>query len=74
MESDGYPTVSPGDASPDIVLPPNTEQDGVAAMHDTEAEAGDEQEITDDFDLDHREARELGVALDEVDNPEAGLS
>ena len=57
----------------DVAQPTGTEQVGVASLHDTEAEAGDEQEIADEFSLDQREARELGVDLDEPDSPEAGL-
>ena len=49
------------------------DQDGVGSMRDTEAEAGDETEITDDFDMDDREARELGVNLDNRDEPEPGF-
>ena len=30
------------------------ERDGVGALHDTEAEAGDEEEIADAFDLDRK--------------------
>jgi hypothetical protein len=48
-------------------------QDAVAALHDTEAEAGDEEETDDLFDLDKREARELGVNLDTVDSDEPRL-
>jgi hypothetical protein len=40
------------------------ERDGVLSLHDTEAESGDEDEVTDRFDLDSAEARDLGVALD----------
>jgi hypothetical protein len=40
------------------------ERDGVSSMRDTEAESGDEDEVTDRFDLDTVEARELGVELD----------
>ena len=40
------------------------DRDGVGSLRDTEAEAGDEEEITDTYSLDEREARELGVALD----------
>jgi hypothetical protein len=49
------------------------DQDGVDSLHDTEAEAGDESETDDDFDLDSREAEELGVRLDEPDGPEPQL-
>ena len=50
------------------------DQDGVGSLRDTEAEAGDEDEIADDFDMDDREARELGVNLDDRDEPEPGFS
>jgi len=50
------------------------DQDGVESLRDTEAEAGDEQEIADEFDMDDREARELGVNLDDRDEPEPGFS
>jgi len=39
---------------------PDRDQDGIAAMHDTAEEAGDESEVDDLFDLDETEARELG--------------
>ena len=50
------------------------EQDGVGSLRDTEAEAGDESEIEDEFDMDDREARELGAALDARDEPEPGFT
>lgn len=40
------------------------EQDGVASLHDVEAEAGDEQGLLDEYDIDHRAARQIGCALD----------
>jgi hypothetical protein len=43
------------------------ERDGVSSLRDTEAESGDEDEVTDRFDLDTTEARDLGVALDRTD-------
>jgi hypothetical protein len=49
------------------------ERDGVAALHDTEAEAGDEGEVADLFDLDRAEAQALGVDLDRVDGDETKL-
>ena len=49
------------------------ERDGVASLHDSEAESGDEEGVEDSFDLDQAEARELGVALDPVDGPEPEL-
>ena len=59
---------------PDVEPPFNLDQDGVAALHDSEAEAGDEEGVRDAFVLDEREARELGVDLDPVDGPEAELN
>jgi hypothetical protein len=50
------------------------DQDGVASLRDTEAEAGDESAIRDAFDMDDREARELGVDLDGRDEPEPDFS
>jgi len=41
------------------------DRDPVASLRDSESEAGDEDEITDDFDIDRREASELGVDLDD---------
>jgi hypothetical protein len=49
------------------------ERDGVAALHDTEAEAGDEEELADAFDLDRKEARALGAELDRADRDESQL-
>ncbi|HEX3823963.1 MAG TPA: hypothetical protein VHV79_05835 [Mycobacteriales bacterium] len=40
------------------------DRDGVASLRDTEAEAGDEDETDDSYDLDQDEAREIGVNLD----------
>jgi hypothetical protein len=40
------------------------DRDGVSSLRDTEAEAGDEVGVVDDFDLDQDEAAEAGVALD----------
>jgi hypothetical protein len=54
--------------------PPDSEQDGVASLRDTEAEAGDESQLRDAFDMDDREARELGVDLDARDEPEPDFS
>jgi hypothetical protein len=41
-----------------------SERDGVASLHDVEAESGDEVGLRDGFLLDREEARELGVQLD----------
>lgn len=49
------------------------ERDGVAALHDIEAEAGDESELSDAFDLDRTEARALGAELDRADRDESQL-
>jgi hypothetical protein len=40
------------------------DQDAVSSLRDTEAESGDEDGVTDEFDLDQTEAHELGVDLD----------
>lgn len=42
------------------------DRDGVASLHDAEAEQGDEDEVTDAFDIDNEEARELGGNLDRL--------
>jgi hypothetical protein len=47
--------------------------DPVEALHDTEAESGDEQGLTDLLDLDQQEAAELGVDLDPAAEPEPEL-
>jgi hypothetical protein len=44
------------------------DRDGIDALRDVEAEAGDEESVGDGFDLDTNEARDLGVALDRVDD------
>jgi hypothetical protein len=49
------------------------DRDGVSSLRDVEAESGDDEQTTDDFDLDDRAARELGVNLDARDEPEPGL-
>jgi len=61
------------DMTGDVPTVGGRDRDGVSALRDTEAEAGDESEIDDDFDMDDREARELGVDLDDRDEPEPGL-
>ena len=50
------------DASADI--PSGRDRDGVGSLRDTQEESGDEEELADTYDLDEREAREAGVALD----------
>ena len=50
------------------------DRDGVESLRDTEAEQGDDEQLDDLFDLDDREAKELGVALDGRDEPEPGLN
>ena len=49
------------------------EQDAVAALHDTEAEAGDEAGIFDTYTIDGVEAAQMGVALDSAGGTEADL-
>ena len=57
----------PTDDDRDISLDawPDPDQDGVASLRDTDAEAGDEEELDDLFDRDEKEARELGADLDD---------
>lgn len=45
---------------------PGGDGDPLEALHDTEAESGDEEGLQDTFDLDAREAAELRVGLDAV--------
>lgn len=62
------------DGAPDVdVAHVGRDQDGVGALRDTEAETGDESQIIDDFDMDDREASEIGVNLDDRDEPEPGF-
>jgi hypothetical protein len=49
-------------------LKETTDRDGVAALRDTAAEAGDENAVEDLFSLDLVEARELGVNLDVIND------
>jgi hypothetical protein len=49
------------------------DRDGVGSLHDLEEEAGDEAALHDAFDMDDREAKELGVQLDARDEPEPGF-
>jgi hypothetical protein len=49
------------------------DRDGVASLRDVEAEAGDEAGLSDDYDMDDKAARELGVDLDDRDEPEPTL-
>jgi hypothetical protein len=44
------------------------EQDGVASLHDIEAEEGEEQGLLDEYEFDHRAARQIGVELDDSDD------
>jgi len=61
-------------AASDAPAPQGRDQDGVGSLRDTEAEAGDEEGLVDEFDMDDREARELGADLDNRDEPEPGFS
>ena len=72
---DPYDLADDDEGEPDVDRTArDTDQDGVASLRDVEAEAGDESEITDDFDMDDREARALGVDLDGRDEPEPGFA
>jgi hypothetical protein len=46
--------------------PSDRDRDGIASLRDTEAEAGDEEEIADDFDVDVSESREIGADVDRL--------
>lgn len=48
--------------------PPDRDRDGARALHDVEAEAGDEEELADLFVVDRTEARSLGVDLDDIES------
>ena len=72
MTNDDDLTDPEDDVSLDAVLA-DRERDGVGSLHDTEAEAGDESELTDLFDIDRAEAQELGVDLDRADGGESQL-
>lgn len=63
----------PDDDDISLDAPRGRDQDGVASLRDTEAEEGDEEGLDDDFDLDQREARELGVQLDSDGDQEPRL-
>lgn len=61
----------PDDPDDEALLQPLQEEatrdrDGISSLHDTDSEAGDEQGLDDSLLLDSREARELGVNLDDV--------
>lgn len=55
---------------PDLL---DVDRDGVASLHDIEAESGDEAELRDRFVVDRVEARELGVQLDSTGGEESRL-
>jgi hypothetical protein len=42
------------------------DRDGVASLRDTEEEQGDEDEVTDEFDLDQIAAQEVDAELDRI--------
>ena len=59
--------IEPDDNDIELDAPPSRDQDPLASLRDTEAEEGEDEGIEDDFDIDQREARELGVQLDGVE-------
>lgn len=63
----------PEDAVDSLDRPPSRDQDPVSALRDVEAEAGDEEGLTDLYDEDDRAARELSADLDDRDEPEPEL-
>ena len=64
----------PDDDADDLAVSLSRDRDGVESLRDTEAEQGEEASLDDLFDLDDREAKELGVALDGREEPEPGLN
>jgi hypothetical protein len=54
-------------------VPKSRDDDPVASLRDTDEEAGDEEELDDAYDMDDREAKELGAQLDDRDEPEPRL-
>jgi hypothetical protein len=63
----------PADEAPHRTEHEPVDRDGVSSLRDIEADAGDEREIDDAFDIDEREALELGVALDRTAPDEPSL-
>jgi hypothetical protein len=62
------PILDPAEPLTDLFGLRCPEQDGVDSLHDVEAEAGDEQGLLDEFNIDHRAARQMGCALDYSDD------
>ena len=58
------PILDPPEPISDLFGLHSPEQDPVAWMHDVEAESGDEQGLLDEYEMDYRAARQIGVALD----------
>jgi hypothetical protein len=74
IDRDDLDGVSDGDMlDDDIGVRTRADRDGVQSLHDVEAEAGDDEATDDAYDMDDKEARELGVQLDDRDEPEPGL-
>lgn len=73
-EAEDAPEGTPEDEFVSLDEVRSREADGVGALHDVEAEAGDETELDDLFDLDENEARDLGAdfAGDQRDEPRLG--
>lgn len=58
----------------ETVLPEaGRDRDGVGSLRDIEEEEGDEVAVHDAYDMDDREAKELGIQLDARDEPEPDL-
>ncbi|MDQ1538272.1 MAG: hypothetical protein QOE58_2665 [Actinomycetota bacterium] len=71
------PSIDPDDLANDeaseLVVDASGSRDRGGSLRDTQEESGDEEGLTDAYDMDDREARELGVQLDDRDEPEPGL-
>jgi hypothetical protein len=61
------------DVTEDVLPEARRDRDGIAALRDVEEEQGDELAVHDTYDMDAREARQLGVQLDALDAPEPDL-
>lgn len=57
----------------DVREDPDRERDGVSSLRDAEAEAGDEEAMTDDFLIDRAAAQEAGADLDRIGGEEPRL-
>lgn len=67
------PDGRPGEDVEELLPEVSRERDGVSSLRDVQEESGDELGVRDAYELDEREARELGVQLDDRDEQEPDL-